>query len=260
MGRQDYDGGFSSDGTGAAASDSNFGGGFSTSAAFDYSGDSDGGMTGSEYYQSAINRVNTGVTVQETRAQREERERKEQIDKARAEVEGRMKDFTGLKIGNLEVPTALTGMLNALTNIGRQSLLNALDKKGAKAIYDKGNFIGVVSKNALGLDVYTGRKVAGYTGEFSNLIADTQSDEGDSDVRVVRDYRGGDLGAERDDEGFTRLKPDLPEIDGEVGDGEEGAQAKREYGPQTQIGTSAQGLLSTARTRRRSLLAGGLIR
>ena len=58
MGRQDYDGGFSSDGTGAAASDSNFGGSYSTSSAFDYSGDSDGGMTGSEYYQSAINRVN----------------------------------------------------------------------------------------------------------------------------------------------------------------------------------------------------------
>lgn len=260
MGRQDYDGGFSSDGTGAAASDSNFGGSYSTSSAFDYSGDSDGGMTGSEYYQSAINRVNRGITVQETKAQREERERKEQIDKARAEVEGRMKDFTGLKIGNFEVPSALTGMLNALTNIGRQSLLDALDKKGARAIYDKGSFIGVVSKNALGLDVYTGRKVAGYTGEYANLIADTQSDEGDSDVRVVRDYGGGDLGADRDDEGFTRLKPDLPENDGEVGDGEEGAQAKREYGPQTQIGTSAQGLLTTARTRRRSLLAGGLIR
>ena len=110
--------------------------------------------------------------------------------------------------------------------------------------------------------MYTGRKVAGYTGEFANLIADTQSDEGDSpaDVRVVRDYGGGDLGADKDDEGFTRLKPDLPEKDDEVGDGEEGAQAKREYGPQTQIGTSAQGLLTTARTRRRSLLAGGLIR
>ena len=61
-----------------------------------------------------------------------------------------MKDFTGLKI---EISKCLphTGMLNALTNIGRQSLLDALDKKGARAIYDKGSFIGVVSKNALGL-------------------------------------------------------------------------------------------------------------
>lgn len=269
MGRQDYDGGYSSSGTGAAATSSSFSGGYSdpyespgTVGTVNYGSGGGNRFDSSDdpFYRSQINRgVNTN-TPRETPAQREERLRKEGIDKARAEVEGRMKDFTGLKIGNLEVPTALTGMLNALTNIGRQSLLNALDKKGAKAIYDKGSFIGVVSKNALGLDVYTGRKVAGYTGEFSNLIADTQSDEGDSDVRVVRDYGGGDLGADRDDEGFTRLKPDLPEKDDEVGDGEEGAQAKREYGPQTQIGTSAQGLLTTARTRRRSLLAGGLIR
>ena len=52
-----------------------------------------------------------------------------------------------------------------------------------------------------------------------------------------------------------QLKPDLPENDGEVGDGEEGAQAKREYGPQTQM-AQAHKVLTTARTRRRSLLQG----
>ena len=74
------------------------------------------------------------------------------------------------------------------------------DKKGARAIYDKGSFIGVVSKNALGLDVYMAARLLA-TGEYANFC-NTQSDEGDSDVRVVRDYGGGDLGADRDDEGL----------------------------------------------------------
>ena len=263
MGRQDYDGGFSSDGTGAAASDSNFGGKHSTSSAFDWGGDSDGGnsMSGSDYYQSAINRVNNNVTKQETQAQREERERKQLVDKARAEVQGRMKNFTGIKIGDVEIPTFLTTALNVLSNVGRNTLLNALDKDGARAIYDGTNFAGVVTKNALGWDVYTGRKIAGYEGEYKNLIADYQSDEGDDNVVMVRDYAGGDITANRDDQGFNTVKPDLPDVpDAGIGDGEEDVKAKREYGQNTQIQTSAQGLLTQARTRRRSLMAGGLLR
>mgnify|MGYP003110299561 FL=1 len=62
MGRQDYDGGFSSTGTGAAATDSNFGGSQSTSSAFDPGSDYDGGggrthgFSGedAQYYNAAI--------------------------------------------------------------------------------------------------------------------------------------------------------------------------------------------------------------
>lgn len=261
MGRQDYDGGFSSDGTGAAASDSNFGGSYSTSSAFDWGGDSDGGgMSGSDYYQSAINRVNNNVTKQETKEQREERERKQLIDKAREEIKSRMNPFNNMKIGDFEVPSFLTSALNALSNVGRQTLLDALDKDGAKAIYDGTNFAGVVTKNALGFDVYTGRKIAGYEGEYENLIADYQSDEGDDNVFMVRDYGGGDLTANKDDQGFNTVKPDLPDVpDAGIGDGEEDVKAKREYGQGTQIQTSPQGLLTQARTRRRSLMAGGLL-
>ena len=125
MGRQDYDGGYSSSGTGAAATSSSFSGSYSdpfespgTVGTVNF-GSSDGNRFDSSddpFYRSQINRGGN-TTPRETKAQREERLRKEGLDKARAEVEGRMKDFTGLKIGNFEVPSLLTGMLLSLIHI-----------------------------------------------------------------------------------------------------------------------------------------------
>ena len=98
MGRQDYDGGYSSSGTGAAATSSSFSGGYSdpyestgTVGTVNF-GSSDGNRFDSSddpFYRSQINRGGN-TTPRETKAQREERLRKEGLDKARAEVEGHL--------------------------------------------------------------------------------------------------------------------------------------------------------------------------
>lgn len=258
-GRQDYDGGFRSDGFGAAASDSSFNdeAKYSTSSAFDYSG-SDNGSSGTSYYNSAINRV---MYSGPTEAERKEQQRQKELTNARNQL-ARNTGFEGIKISeNITIPTTITSLFNALGDIGRKQLSKQLDKEGAEAIFDqRGTFVGVINDGPLG-KVYSGRKIAGYEGKYSELIADDLRDEGDSGETVVYNYRQGQQisASNKDAAGFNTELPKLPEPSGEMADTDENAKAKREYGQNTQIGTSAQGLLTEARTRRRSLMAGGLI-
>ena len=259
-GRQDYDGGFRSDGFGAAASDSSFNSNasYSTSSAFDYSGSD--GDSGTSYYNSAINRA---MYSGPTEAERKEQQRQKELTNARNQLKNRMGPIEGIKISeNITIPTTITSLFNALGDVGRKQLSKQLDKEGAEAIFDqRGTFVGVVNDSGLGFKVYSGRKIAGYEGKYAELIADDLRDEGDSGETIVYNQRQGQQisASNKDAAGFNTELPKLPEPSGEMADTDENAKAKREYGQNTQIGTSAQGLLTEARTRRRSLMAGGLI-
>jgi hypothetical protein len=128
------------------------------------------------------------------------------------------------------------------------------------AIFDKkGRYVGNVTKNFLGLDVYTGMQVENYTGQHADLVAqDTRGgDDGDAvETKVVRDYDGGKLSEDKTD-GVNLKVPDAPVGDG-IGDGDASEDAKKrsKMGKESTISTTSQGLLSTARTRDRSLMSG----
>lgn len=129
------------------------------------------------------------------------------------------------------------------------------------AIFDKqGKYVGNVTKNALGMDVYTGMQVQGYTGKYAGLVAQaTPGDAGDDiESTVVRDYSGGELDPNRDNDGVNQVLPPEPERELEE-EGDLENQAKKKYGQMEQVETTPQGLLTKARTRRRSLLATGLL-
>lgn len=132
-------------------------------------------------------------------------------------------------------------------------------KEGGKAIFDGDKVVGVVHDGMFG-KVYTGTQVKGYTGAFANLVEDkTQQDESDKAAQIyVQGYTGGRLGANPGGDGINQELPDAPE-GGELGDADLDNQAKKKYGQQEQVGTTPQGLLTKARTRRRSLLATGLL-
>lgn len=129
------------------------------------------------------------------------------------------------------------------------------------AIFDqKGKYVGNVTKNFLGFNVYSGQKVVGYKGPYQNLV-EQQTPDRDNDDRVeaqiVKDYGGGKLSEDKTD-GVNLELPDAPDAPGDVGDGDQTELAKKKssLGQESTIGTSAQGLLSGARTRRRSLMSG----
>ncbi len=128
------------------------------------------------------------------------------------------------------------------------------------AIFDKkGKYVGNVTKNFLGLDVYTGMQVENYTGPHAGLVSQDTSggDGGDAiETKVVKDYDGGKLSEDKTD-GVNLKVPDAPTAP-DVGDGDASEDAKRrsKMGKESTISTTNQGLLSTARTRNRSLMSG----
>lgn len=129
------------------------------------------------------------------------------------------------------------------------------------AIFDqKGKYVGNVTKNFLGFNVYSGQKVVGYTGPYQNLVEQQTPDRDNDDqveAQIVKDYGGGKLSEDKVD-GINQVLPDAPDAPGDVGDGDQTELAKKKssLGQESTIGTSAQGLLSGARTRRRSLMSG----
>ena len=127
-------------------------------------------------------------------------------------------------------------------------------------IFDQGEYAGNVTKGLFGFNVYTGKQIAGYTGPYANIVAQdpTGSDKDDRvQAKIVQDYGGGKLSEDKKD-GVNLTLPDAPDAPGDVGDGDQTELAKKKssLGQESTIGTSAQGLLSGARTRRRSLMSG----
>jgi len=144
----------------------------------------------------------------------------------------------------------------------RSYLSEQLDAENfVDAIFDdQGKYVGNVTKNALGFNVYSGMKVQGYTGKYAGLVAQqTPGDKGDDiETQVVKDYSGGELNPNRDDDGVNQVLPPEPEKELKE-DADLENQAKKKYGQMEQVETTPQGLLTKARTRRRSLLATGLL-
>lgn len=135
------------------------------------------------------------------------------------------------------------------------------DPNFVSAIFDqKGKYVGNVTKNSLGFNVYTGMQVQGYTGKYASIVAQQTPGDRDDDIEttVVKDYSGGELNPNKDDSGVNQVLPPEPERELEE-EGDLENQAKKKYGQQEQVETTPQGLLTKARTRRRSLLATGLL-
>lgn len=124
---------------------------------------------------------------------------------------------------------------------------------------DEGEYLGNITKNFLGMNVFTGKQKVGYKGAYANIVAqDVSADKGDRvQAKIVQDYGGGKLSEDQKD-GVNLELPDAPDAPGNVGDGDQTELAKKKssLGQESTIGTGAQGLLSGARTRRRSLMSG----
>lgn len=207
-------------------------------------------------------------TAAQIAAERKEQQRVDNIARAKAQLERRNQNapVSFVSVGNVNIPSTPMSMMNALSQKGRELMDKRLAKDGAEAIFDdKGQFAGVVTTGLFGGKVYSGRQIAGYEGDYKELIADTTRDEDDSGQTIVQDFQAGQKvsAAKKTSAGFNAVvpaMPEAPEVKGDLPKTEEVAKAKREYGQQTQVATSNQGLLTQARTRRRSLLAGGLLR
>ncbi len=162
-------------------------------------------------------------------------------------------------MGNM--PGAAGGFLQGMGNFNRENMIKQI-KAGGEIIYDDaGKVQGVIHDGLFG-KVYSGNKIRGYTGAFANLVADNvQRDEGDrADTQTVSEYSGGEVDEDQDDDGINRELPDVPDApdDNDTGTGDQSAAAKRrsKMGKQSTIATSSRGLLTPARTRRRSLMSG----
>ena len=189
-------------------------------------------------------------------------QRRDRIEKAKKQLKDRIdnKNITGF--GAYTPSGAAINFANAAM---RGYMMKQLDDKGlVDVVFDeKGKYAGNVTKGIGGFNVYTGRQVVGYTGAYADIVAAPSPDADKDDRirdRVVRDYSGGKLSEDQKD-GVNLELPDAPDTPGGVGDGDQTEEAKKKssLGQESTIGTSAQGLLSDAKTRRRSLMS-GLIR
>ena len=135
------------------------------------------------------------------------------------------------------------------------------DENFVDAIFDQqGKYVGNVTKNALGMNVFTGMKVQGYTGKYAGLVAQNTPGDRDDEIetQVVKDYSGGELDPNKNDDGVNQVLPPEPKKELKE-DADLDNKAKKKYGQMEQVETTPQGLLTKARTRRRSLLATGLL-
>ena len=156
------------------------------------------------------------------------------------------------------------GFLQGMGAVNRQNIIDGI-KAGGEVIYDDaGNVQGVVTDGPLG-KVYSGNRIRGYTGAFANLVAENvqrKSDDGGPDTNdpVAPPPSAPEPPAPVYNETVNTDLPDAPTppADNVSGTGEEAAAAKRrsKMGRQSTIATSPRGLLTPARTRRRSLMAG----
>lgn len=186
-------------------------------------------------------------------------QRLNRIADAKKQLQDRInnKNITGL---GAYLPSGMA--MNAGNKMMRSYMSKQLDDPNLVDVVfdDEGNYAGNVTKGLFGFNVYTGKQIAGYTGPYANIAAQdpTGSDKDDRvQARIVRDYGGGKLSEDKKD-GVNLTLPDAPDAPGNVGDGDQTELAKKKssLGQESTIGTSAQGLLSGARTRRRSLMSG----
>ena len=181
----------------------------------------------------------------------------------------RMVDIGSVKARSDKAKASLSGvpsfMATAMLGIGeftRNQIVKQL-QAGGQAIRDKyGNVVGVVHDGPFeGSKVYTGRRIAGYTGEFANLVAEQESDEepqgqppagrgaGPITEPAPNAPKSEDVNADLPD------LPDAPTGPG-TGDASDEAKKKSKMGRESTTATGPGGLLTPARTRRRSLMAG----
>ena len=171
---------------------------------------------------------------------------KARSDKAKASVSG--------------VPSVMAAAMLGVGEFTRNQIIKQL-QAGGQAIKDKdGNVVGVVHDGPIdGSKVYTGRRIAGYTGEFANLVAEQENDE-EPQGRLAG--RGTDPITEAapapDSSDVNTDLPDLPDAPTGPGTGDASADVKKKskMGRESTIATGPSGLLTPARTRRRSLMAG----
>ena len=149
-------------------------------------------------------------------------------------------------------PSVLTGIGSAL----RQRMISLLEQ-GGEAVYDPSGrmVIGVYSDGPIaGSRVYTGRPM---------LDPDRNSDPEERAARPPAASSGDQQSAATNtavDSASASVDAPAPPGDSPVDTStEEAADARRARGRQTTVATSPRGLLTPARTRRRSLMA-GLIR
>ena len=187
------------------------------------------------------------------------KEKADNIAKAKKQLQDRIKNKNITGVG------AYTPMGMAI-NFGNKAMRTYMGKQLddpnlVDVIFDdQGKYVGNVTKGLFGTNVYTGKQIAGYTGKYANIVAQdpTGSDKDDRvQAKIVQDYGGGKLSEDQKD-GVNLELPDAPDTPGDVGDGDQTEEAKKKssLGQESTIGTSAQGLLSGARTRRRSLMSG----
>ena len=200
-----------------------------------------------------------GIDVaKQSRADREARQKADRIEKAKKQLQDRIKNKNITGFGAYTPSGALINIGNKAMRSYMQRQLNDPDLVDV-VFDDQGNYAGNVTKGLFGANVFTGKQVAGYTGPYANIVAqDVAADKSDRvQARMVRDYGGGALSEDQTD-GVNLELPDAPDTPGNVGDGDQTEKAKKKssLGQESTIGTSAQGLLSGARTRRRSLMSG----
>jgi hypothetical protein len=132
-----------------------------------------------------------------------------------------------------------------------------LNEKGSVPIRNKsGKVVGVMHDNFLGLKVYSGQSMSSdqYAGpaEFKDQVV---LDFGDTTGSDSGDVRSGAKKKKLPVEIVDGKLPDAPKA-GEGGDATDDAARRSKMGKESTISTTAQGLLGSAKTRNRSLMAG----
>ena len=171
---------------------------------------------------------------------------KARSDKAKASVSG--------------APSVMAAAMLGVGEFTRNQIIKQL-QAGGQAIKDKnGNVVGVVHDGPIdGSKVYTGRRIAGYTGEFANLVAEKESDDEPAGRLAGRGTDPiTDPDPDPDGSNVNKDLPDLPDAPSGPGTGDASADVKKKskMGRESTIATGPSGLLTPARTRRRSQMAG----
>ena len=159
------------------------------------------------------------------------------------------------------VPSVLSSLMLGIGEGVRAKMIKQIEA-GGKVIRDKdGNIAGVLHDGLMkGTKGYTGRRIAGYTGEYAALIATPEESDDEPAGRLAG--RGTDpitdTAPDPDSPDVNTDLPDLPDAPSGpgTGDASNAAKKKSKMGRESTIATGPSGLLTPARTRRRSLMAG----
>ena len=194
------------------------------------------------------------IAAEKAKKEAEKQKAKDQLAERQRKQDQAKKSLLDLLPGKQVIDVLSTEMRDLL---GKQ-----IDSENFKDVVfdDQGKYLGNITENALGFDVFTGTQSTNYSGKYGGLVSqDAIGDRGDRiEPTVVKEYSGGKLSEDKK-AGVNQVKlPDAPKPPGGVGDGEQTEETKKKsvLGQEDLIATSSQGLLSGARTRRRSLMSG----